>query len=477
MLMRIRVSSIRYLCFVLLIWCVCSIVNLTLPSNDFGIRVAAIGQFVAFLLLYFAFGRAQGELLSLYAVWLIAFYVFQNGQVLLYSLGFDYDYWYVERYSKKLVFESVCISNHSLCAAFAAGGFAFAKENSSAFEKRMNNLSELAIIQSAKVGWIVSGIVAFVNLLIKFQIVLSLGYDGVMIYEASVPSVIGLIEYFFPVFSILIVVYKNSGKYVNGIVCCFLVWGILTALTGDRTSGIAAVVVVALMYIKKVYSPRTNDTIGFRQGKKTWGRYLVFATTAIFCMYLIFYAFDFRSGSEYNSLGLFDAVVRTVGDLGFSFFPLVLNLQIYPSLEPYMYGKSMISSVICGFIPQSIDFAGITNEIADIASSPMRNIEEYFSYNFGLDCSLIAEGYANFGSYAWIAVFASCCVVASMLTKVDYSKIDNRYSQYRGLALLFMWFTLPRRRSYYVYNHIFWVCIVMSIFLIVMEGCLSRKTK
>lgn len=470
--MRIRVSSIRYLLFVLIVWALSAVFGETLTATVAGIKTASIGQFIVFVLLFFAFGKAQGELFSLYAIWMIAFYVFQNGQILLYSLGFDYDYWYVTYYSKKLVFESIKISMHSLCAAFAAGVFAFEKERPSAFMQRLNSMDESFVSQSARLGWLVTGLVAWGNLLIKMAIVLSAGYSGVLVYEESVPTLIGLIEYFYPVFTIMIVAYQNRGRFVNFVVLLFLIWGVMTSLTGDRTSGIAAIVLVAIMYIKHVYLPYKDEE---KSRKKHWGRNVIFVVIAVLSMYLIAYAFDFRAHSEYEGFDLIGVVVRTVGELGFSFFPLVLNMQIYPSNVPFMQGKSLIASVICSFFPRTIDVAGITTELADLASAPMRNIERYFNYNFGLDCSLIAEGYANFGDNAWIAVFIVCCVVAGMLKKVDYHRKDNRFVQYLSLALLFVWFTVPRRRSYYVYNAIFWICIVMSLFLKFMHDLVARR--
>lgn len=472
--MRIRVSTIQYLSFVLLVWGGCAIFNSTLPANTAGIKAAAIGQFVVFILLYIAFGKVQGELFSIYAIWLIAFYLFQNGQILLYSLGFDYNYWYVERYSKKIVFQSVCISANSLCAAFAAGGFALKKERPTLFTHHLNCIDESVVQQTAKIGWIISGIVAYINVLIKMSIVLAAGYSGVLAYETTVPAAIGLVEYFFPVFTIMIIVYKNYGRFVNGVVGGFLLWGILTALTGDRTSGVAVVVLVAVMYMKNIYFFRAG-LFAEKQRNSQRKRYLVFAAVAIVAMYLIAFAFSFRAGNQYEGFSLIDIVIRTIGELGFSFFPLVLNMQVYPSIEPYLYGKSLAASAICGFIPETIDFIGVTKKLSELAAAPMKKLQEYFSYNYGLDCSLIAEGYANFGNYAWIAVFISCSVVARMLSKVDYRRKDNRFSQYVGMALLYTWFTLPRRRSYYIYNHIFWTCLIMGIFLKAINDSFARK--
>ena len=59
-------------------------------------------------------------------------------------------------------------------------------------------------------------------------------------------------------------------------------------------------------------------------------------------------------------------------------------------------------------------------------------------------------------------MFVICALIAAALKRVDYKSKQNVFSQYIGLALLFGWFTLPRRRSYYIYNKIFWYVLAIG---------------
>ena len=46
-----------------------------------------------------------------------------------------------------------------------------------------------------------------------------------------------------------------------------------------------------------------------------------------------------------------------------------------------------------------------------------------------------------------------------------------------GFALLFGWFTLPRRRSYYIYNKIFWYVIIVAVFICILYLLYKRKKR
>lgn len=434
-----------------------------LDTDVSGLKLAILLEFLVFILLFLYMGKVNKCYVTLYSVFLIVFYLFQNGQLLLFALGIEYDYFYVLKHSVDKTFLSVEFSTYCLCAAFTAGIFSFKSKRSMKLSKKINSLSKESIIKYAKVGFVLTGIIAWILVAMKFIIVCTSGYSAVRIFESTVPSIIGLVENLFPAFAILCIV-SNEKKYY--ITLLFFSWGIITSLTGDRTTGIGVLAIIIFIYYKKNYSKSVSAKM-----KNS----IAMVISTILMIFMITFALSFRSKKMFTIKSIFEGFISVIGELGFSFFPLVGMIGLCPQYKPLLYGKSMICSLIVGFFPQSLDVLGVLDPIADMAELPLKIIANRYQYGFGMDCSLNAECYANFGMYGFIAMFIICSIVAYMLHNLDYHREDNIFTQYSGLALLFGWFTLPRRRSYYIYSKIFWYVLIMMAFLLMMDILLKKK--
>ena len=209
---------------------------------------------------------------------------------------------------------------------------------------------------------------------------------------------------------------------------------------------------------------------------------IAFVIGGVLTFFLIAFAANFRNHQIVTLGSLFVVIGDVVYELGFSFFPLSAIMDMCPGTHDFLYGKSMFSSVVTGFFPDSLDVFGVFSDLADKASIPTHWIADRYQYGFGMDCSLNAEVYANFGMYGFIAMFVICAFIAASLKKVDYSSNKNVFSQYIGIVLLFGWFTLPRRRSYYIYNKFFWYVLVIGaaigiVYLIGKKRGYNAKSK
>lgn len=103
----------------------CFLINVFNQNDVDSLKSAVIVQFVAFWVMFLVLGYANKALITLYSVFLVVFYIFQNGQLLLYAVGFDFNYYYVEKFSSELLIQSVLFSNLCMCSAFAAATFSF----------------------------------------------------------------------------------------------------------------------------------------------------------------------------------------------------------------------------------------------------------------------------------------------------------------------------------------------------------------
>ncbi|MDD4690475.1 MAG: hypothetical protein PHE51_12140, partial [Eubacteriales bacterium] len=71
------------------------------PANETSVSSAAITQLFIFIYYFCILGKKAGTFFSSYAVFLIVFYLFQNGQVLLYALNIPFDTFYVDKYGSR----------------------------------------------------------------------------------------------------------------------------------------------------------------------------------------------------------------------------------------------------------------------------------------------------------------------------------------------------------------------------------------
>lgn len=466
--MKIRVPRriCDYLSVVTIISIACIILAGMLDQNDvIALKSAILVQFVGFVVLFFALGRANRSIITLYSVFLLVFYIFQNGQLLLFALNADYNYLYIEKFSIAQLQQSVLFSSLCMFAAYYAAVFSMDRHDTW-IEKEINAYSAPIIFKIARVGLVLTSLVAFALLLVKFVVWLGAGYSGVMIFERTVPSILGAVESLYPAFSILTIVSGlKSGYKTRFWFLLFLFWGLTTAVMGDRTTGIGVIAIVLLMhYFGYFGTSRIKHKFTFWLG-------------GIVVFWLISVIFSIRSHDQYTFGSAFSIVTDVVYELGFSFFPLSAIMKMCPDVHGYLYGASMLSSVVTGFFPSSLDVLGLFDKLADYASVPTHWIADRYRYGFGMDCSLNAEAYANFGMYGFVAMFVICSIIASALKRVDYNSDQNVFSQYIGFALLFAWFTLPRRRSYYIYNKIFWYVLVVGLFVFVMYSLMTKRKR
>ena len=342
------------------------------------------------------------------------------------------------------------------------------KEHSNFFYEKINRIDPIIVIRIAKVCWWPFAIIAIPYMLVKFAITTTSGYYAMMAMVSGLPSIFNLIEKLFVGMTILQLVYHDEkDRSYKLLTIVMIVWSLFAALTGDRTMGLAGLITVALI----------KFTIGNRSAKnKTVSQYLMLSVGGIIVIYLVSIAFSYRMATSSSTGDLYSAVIEAIGTLGFSFFPLVLIMRVCPSIKPFMYGKSFIGGFISGLIPSNFDVLGLTKIFSDWNASGTEFIDRFYQYGFGLDFSLNAECYINFGWFGWIAMFFMCAIIAVFLKQVNFKRRDNLFTQYSALILLFCWFTLPRRKSYFIFNHFFWYVLAVGIIILIITNLRYRRS-
>lgn len=394
-----------------------------------------------------------GTIFSPMLLFLIAFYSFQNGQLLLYSLNIPFNRFYIDYFGAHLSSVILFSAFSTILAGFAAmlsGTF------SVRYSHRKDTETEVVtsqVMTNAYYGALITGMVAFILLVFKiYHYYTGGGYFGVRLFESDVPRLLSMLEYQYPAFILLIHVYQTeySWKY-KLLKYSFIIWLLVTAFLGDRTTGLAGILSIGLLNIhQNGMSRRSKWIVG-----------VVFILIILLSQLISFS----RIGLPLNELLSSEYSIATMflNEVGFSWFPLAGIISLVPQVEAYQLGTTYLTSVVSGLISSALDPTGTLGALTQQALIYEKWQLDYFKqFDFGLGFSLNAEAYMNFGYYGLIAIFVEILIVSYFIGR--HLKTCSKWEVYQTFVLLFFWITLPRRSSYYIWNAIFYAIILMKFY-------------
>lgn len=421
---------------------------------DSTLVICTIISLIVMTVQHFLFLRYRGSLTSNYSIFIITFVVFHFGLFLVYSMGGSYNYYYLKSYDTEIVIDTLKFQYLCVEMLYIAG--TFVNRIRPYRFSAVNQRDETSVFRLSRQFLVVAGGVSFILLLLKVLVFFRGYYNAVRTFEQSIPSIISLVEYFFIPLSVLAWIYSNDSKFNSFIKTLIIIWSIITALCGDRTSGIAGIIIALIIDVRFTNNEHIN-------------RKKYFLSMGLVGLSMVFAVFvkSFREGASFVSNGLISIFSEFLGELGSSYFPLTLIMRVCPSNHPYLLGKSYFYSIIAGFLPASIDPTGTLDRWNDLAIEPITWIRTDYDYSFGTGYSLCAEAYANFGWIGFVVLFVIALLIIKLLS---YDK-DNKFSQYVSTILLFEFFTLPRRNFYYVINHsVYCIIYIMALLLLFVKS-------
>lgn len=430
-----------------------------LESTTF-VKTSVLSSFVLFVLELVYICKENKNAFNPTFLFLLSFYFFQNGQLLLYALGIDFNDFYINTLKQHLI--NVCLfsSISAIIAGYSGIICQGLRINNRDKEYAVDKYNKDSLHQAMWLGFLVTAIVAVPLVLIKMYYAIGGGYSAVRIFEGQIPSIINFIEYMFMPFSVLYLSYFNQ-ENTKMVKIITIIWLLLTSLCGDRTTGISGLLILFyLNYIKTTPPKKKNNSNIFK-----------IILVSLFLIIFVRVAYLFRTQNEISVSSFFDYhfVSGFISEIGFSCFPLFTMMNTVPYFEPYLKGKGYLQSLIGGLIPSFVDPTGTIKTI----NSQSRIFESwqtmYFKqYSFGFGFSLNAEAYINFGWYGLIAIFIICIIVLSFLKNKNLKIKKDGWELYTTSILLFLWFTLPRRDSYYIWKAISYSIIIVRLYLYVM---------
>ena len=393
------------------------------------------------------------------------YYLFQNGQLLLLALQVDFFDFYVNTLSHHTTNVAVFSSISNVIAGYTYIICNATSTSHAVKQSKIDFLNSIDVSRSAVRGFIVTSLVAIPLVLLKGRVALRGGYAAVRVYEENIPFIVNFIEYLFVPFALLSLVY-TKGEKRRMIEILTIIWLLITAFCGDRTTGLSGILVVALINFK------TANQHSFKIKK-----YITFGMVAVILMFLVRIAFVARHQGSVNDMAdeMQNPIVSFLTELGFSAYPLFVVMDVAPQSEEFLYGTGYIASFVSGIFPSSLDPTGVIHNLVQYRNLPQVWIDKYFNYDFGLGFSLNAEAYANFGWFGLLPLFFVNYAVFYFLERTDHAGKHSRFALYSSCVLLFLWCTLPRRDTYYI-----WKALIYSIVLIrwyLLSTCRKLNTR
>lgn len=417
-------------------------------SSEAFIRQTVISAFIVVIIEIYAISKLSKSFLNPSIIFLIVYYLFQNGQLLLLALGINFDTYYIGTLYSYADEVALFSSTSAMIAGFS-GVVCTNTNNKSSRERTLSvdRYDPRDVSMAAFIGFAFTGVIAMTLIAMKLPYGLSGGYSAVRVFESTVPSILNFVEYLFVPFCILCLVFETNRTRRKVVIGVSVLWLVVTAMLGDRTTGIAGLFVAFFVEFQKSADNSRKEREGIFK-ICILGIVLLLLTNIISVT---------RIQGNFVWTSVFETATKFVSELGFSCFPLFTVMSVVPVRESFQCGMGYWASLVTGVIPASLDPTGTITVLFQQSDIIQTWHTKYFDqYDFGLGSSLNAEAYANFGWYGLISLLFLNIVIFSFLGMNNLKATNGRkgWKLYVTNVLLFLWFTLPRRHSYYVWKAI-----------------------
>ena len=431
-------------------------------SNGLFFSLSVFSSLAIFIYEITVIRKWQGSFFTPIIIFLVSFYLFQNGQLLLMVLGIDTFNFITASLQEYDIDVAIFSSISNVIAGYAA--VLISSKRSLIKHNKQTSKNDRIIYRGFLPLWFISMFIAYVLLYFRLRYFLIGGYYSVRSFESSIHTLIGMFDYYYFPTSLLVIIYGKQSSYSRYSFWLLLLWSGIMAFCGNRTTGLAGVLI--LYYVRFFCLSRHDAGESISSLKKY--------VTLFFVGFLLVTASSFiadnRVGrdSEPDSNDLLSFVTETGG----SVTTLYTTMDIVPKSEPYQY-MGYFYSAVSGFLPSFLDVTGVVNSAYKKSRYNEHWHDKYFSqYEWGLGFSLNSEAFANWGWVGLLAIFLVCLIVFYFL-RYNHMNYNNKFQLYMSCALLFSWITLPRRDTYYIWNALFYSVFVINIYISLLRNSKS----
>lgn len=422
------------------------------------VRISTLSSLVIFCFELYYIKQKQGSYFTPTIIFLIAYYLFQNGQLFLISFNVDITNLIANSLDDHTRDVAIFSGISNVVAGYAAYIMILPPSSKLRHNRAWGN--EKSIAGYILFPLVISTLVAYILLYYKVVAFLSGGYYAVRAFESTIPEFVGIFDYFYFPFSLLVILYDSNRTRARFISRLLIIWLLVIALCGNRTTGLAGI--LTIVYVK-FFCLQTSGSFNHKNSS----HWILFIGAGLAIIALSVFIADVRVDRNNNTeSGLIESFISETGG---SMTPLYTTMEVVPNQEPFLNGTGYFYSMVGGLLPSYLDPTGTVGEIVKKSRYNARWHDRYFSqYTWGLGFSLNAEAYANFGWFGLIAIFFVCYLIFYFL-RFNHLNFHNKNEIYLSCVLLFLWATLPRRDTYYIWNALFYVVFLIRGYLSIIN--------
>lgn len=449
------------------------------------IKWSWIGLLILVFIIYSNY-KIFNSLFNSYNIYVIAFYLFTSGELLLLVLGTNYadiEIFKYSLFSNDIILKGAiytCIGTLSLHLGLLLGNNSEEFKINNKIENEQLNITKLKAVR------LVSVIICSVSIPIDLYVKLSYARVSVVsgygvFYQSDFQTSSGILNtlalFSIPGCFLLASVYRNSKYKIIPLGYLVLSAG-LYMLIGTRSYGTAILAALAWFY----YVTKTPD-----------GRKKKMSPINVIIIILMLYLFvtllqsikDVRSlgdksaimfiTSFYKELTAGDMIKNSLAEYGYTIRPLLdlIKLDRYGVLQ-YKHGLTYIFALIMiipSFLRGSIFTYGVEHGYL--------NIEVWLGNivmaGFGIGYSLLAESYFNFGNYGWLALIPYGVLLGKLFS---YKKSDSVQFSLRPAMVATMLALLifsVRSQSQLLFKYIFLYYLIPQLFIKFTENLYKKR--
>lgn len=410
------------------------------PSSD---DCAYLGLFVIIQFVYtiYSWWKVEGTLFNAYIVFIVAFYIFNTGQVALELFGWAQDaHLLLDGYLDPKGFYDGAFYSLGSLLCFHFGALLTVKKMQKHIQtvqnaKKTKILFE-AIWKAGLICVIASAPFYLLNLVLNIHTVMAYGYGGMEEHSANshFAAVIG--DMYTPA---LIALYFSSEylkrkkkNIITAIICTVF---IPPMILGGRSN---TMIIFAVLFI--VYAL-------YHEVKK---RQLLIIGGATLALLIAFFVIALTRNISNKSMSSYagaladnneNPIAGIIQEMGFSMFPVSWTIQNVPSRKDYEYGTTYLWELFSVF-PN----LGFWEEHPAKSHESSSWMQKESGYSFGLGYSLIAEAYNNFGWYGWLFMIVNGYIYCLIFRNVRKENIITNPIML-VCSLIFLWFAIKGVRN------------------------------
>lgn len=398
----------------------------------------------------------------------LSMFSFCYGQILLFGLGVDYDYFFTNSYYASFYsndFKILLSSNFYtlMCLCVFCLGILI-----SISPKRTSTEKNIFFCKSMKKTFLalffISGIPYFIYNVYLASYSLSYGYSQSL--EITQPAIIRYVGVFFVPSAIGAIISCKRDKALKTFLAFFTAVNCVCAfIIGGRSFAVGLIIGVAIvLFIDKRVS----------------GKVILLLCIGAFILGTISVSIaDYRSAvndSSFISIIIYNlfqknVLIRFLGEAGFSGTSIVWTMKLVKSGQETFGGMTYIGAV-AGLIPSTLDFFDIFRYFEQYTQLEGL-LTERFSLGYGVGFSLIAESYLNFKWFGVIPMFFEAIILGKLL---NLDRTADPWKRYVAVTMMSVLLSIPRRDIVFLSNQ-FTLCVIFPyIFIRIVMAFSVPKT-